>query len=354
MGFVLKIYFLGLIAFVPGQDGREMTVLMLDARQTYAVSDGTMIEPHTPLLVVRAGSCSGACRDDAQKVADTLFNAARVPDPAENLRQLQGAIAGGGAWILDGSDLTLELPGEEGRRSGPGLEIIRSPRQGLIPTSPEEIRDFGWVAGLGAIDAKAAKVDPDVVAPRPQKGLIAARLRLDQGRIGTYNLVTYGNKVMPVTFRMLRDERRPPDGHPEVVADWVVAEVRVSECSVRLAEKRFLGDGKARVLELAPERCDGTDEIELALLNTPAYTHEHSGKQEKVGKHFEMYYELAYLRPPNRLRPVPVVSEVPGETLPTRQEERSALLRALSLPRRGVVNPPICPTAFFEGVAAGQ
>src|SRR3954454_13818387 len=59
MSFILRIYIIGLMAFVPSQDGRRMAVLMVDARAGYHASDGSVFPSHVPMLVARAASCKG-------------------------------------------------------------------------------------------------------------------------------------------------------------------------------------------------------------------------------------------------------------------------------------------------------
>ncbi len=62
-----------------------------------------------------------------------------------------------------------------------------------------------------------------------------------------------------------------------------------------------------------------------------------------------MYYELSNMRPPNRLRPVPVVSEVvETAAVPLVQDAESPLLLAIGLPWRGILDRPICPTAMLS------
>ena len=59
--FILKLFFTGLMAFVPSQDGKEVTVLLLNVHHDYQSSDGTALAHHKPLLIARAGDCSGEC-----------------------------------------------------------------------------------------------------------------------------------------------------------------------------------------------------------------------------------------------------------------------------------------------------
>ena len=68
MEFILRIFFSGLMALIPSEDGTELTVLLLNVEHAHHVSDGTTLAQHKPLLVARAGNCTGQCptRDSAR------------------------------------------------------------------------------------------------------------------------------------------------------------------------------------------------------------------------------------------------------------------------------------------------
>lgn len=357
MGFVLKIYFLGLISFVPAADGGDLTVLLVDGRNGYSLSDGTWMAAHEPLLLVRSNRCEGDCRGGFQPIADFLYQIA----PEENARRLTQAIGGGGAWWLDGSDLTLDYPEPDGR-SRPGLRIAGRGRTlpamaaaAQLPAAPEDLRHFGWVTEIGSIVPSAARVDPDVLAPRPQKGLIAARLTLADGEVTTERLVSIDDEVVALEFRPLRQERaQNPDRRP--AADRVAITIQVPGCEATIGERRFDG-GPGRTMTVFPEKCDGSEVVEVAVVNLtgdsfgPLARH-HS--IEMIGMHFEMYYELAHMRPPNSLRPVPLPamrlarSAEDDDNPPPPELDESRLLTSLGLPGRGVHSRPLCPESQLE------
>ena len=185
MSFItLRIFFIGLIAFVPSPDDQRLSVLLLDARGGYGVSDGTRIPAHQPLLVARASECGGECGGEEawSRVAQLLFPMKTTTQAGDSL---YAALHHGGAWMLDGSDLSIESVSPAGM--GP-LTINRALRRmldgkpDLLPQTAEESKDFSWVAELGRIDRQLGTVDPDVLSARPQKGLIVARLRPHRGR----------------------------------------------------------------------------------------------------------------------------------------------------------------------------
>ena len=66
MSFILKLFFTGLMAFVPSEDGKEMTVLLLNVNHNYQSSDGSSLPHHKPLLIARAAVAT-ASRLDPQR-----------------------------------------------------------------------------------------------------------------------------------------------------------------------------------------------------------------------------------------------------------------------------------------------
>ncbi len=348
MDFIVRIFFVGLIAFVPSEDGKELTVLLLDAAESYTVSDGTRMPPHEPLLLARAGGCGGGCGADAG-AASFLF-----PDLAPEAAgdALAQAIDAGLAWRLDGSDLALFGAGRS-ELAAPPLTILGGQRSAgeSLPRTAAERKDFGWVAELEKIDPAAGAADPDVLRARPEKGLIAARLRLRAGEISSYRLVGLQDEVPPLGFQSLKAEQ-PTNGYRQALTDWVAAEIRVSGEVLELSESRWDG-GAGRSAALRPVG----NTLELALLNVPQGHAAHAAEAQSsasapdAGKHFEMYYELAKMRPPNRLRPVPFIegSERVGWTAVHRDELSSRLLEAIRLgDPRGSYEPVICPVARLK------
>jgi hypothetical protein len=355
MGFILKIYFLGMVAFLPSPQGDEMTVLVLDARHGHVLSDGSRMEEHQPLLLARAADCEGDCTADLAAAADFVFS-----EPGGRLPRLARALADGGAWQLDGSDLALRWeaadsarPAEALRIHGYGPDGNGAARLAALPLDDADPEHFGFVAEIGKIAPGHGAVDPDVLAGRPRKGLIAARLSLGSGELRTQRLVMLEDEVVEVGFRPLGGQE--PSSYAQPLADRVVAEIRVPACRVTIAERRFDGS-PGRSLTLAPERCDGRGVVEVALLNLPKESFSPPAGDrhaaEAVGRHFEMYYTLSSDPPPPAERPVPY----PARRLESRsrmQQQRAAtastLLSELGLlPGRGAHSRPMCPVGQFD------
>lgn len=353
MSFVVRIFFMGMMAFVPTRDGKELTVLLVDAGKGYVASDGSSIEPHIPLLLARAGGCVGPCDAGNTAIGQLLFPGTgdeRVRDG------LSKALLDGAAWRLDGADLSFHQPCAAQQAEAASLVIhhklrdaARSGQPALLPRSSDERKDFSWVAELGRIAPSAGVVDPDTLTAQPKKGLIVARLRLQAGEVWTYRLVSVGDRVLPLEFYPLSGDG-PKSSYSQALADWMMAELRVSGGAMELVETRF--DGRpGRMVSLAPK--EGV--VELALMNVPEHLFEQPSQKDashsshEPGVHFEMYYELARTKLPNRLRPVPHLADSSGiswSAVHQGGEAHSPLLNALRLnDGRGVYNRIICPVA---------
>jgi len=350
MSFTLRIFFIGLIAFVPSPDDQKLSVLLLDARNGYEVSDGTRIPVHQPLLVVRAGNCDGECGGEAAlaQVAKFLFPMKTTTQAGDTLF---AALHRGGAWTLDGSDLSIENVSPAALsplRINRALRKMLDGKPDLLPQTPEESKDFSWVAELDKIDPQLGTVDPDVLLERPQKGLIVARLPLTAGEVSTYRLVGVDDQVYRLDFRTLKGEGAKAS-YSQALAEWVVAEIQVPGDAVRLVERRF--DGKpGRTMTIKPE--GGV--IELALLNMPQghadpAAHGMDPRATAAGKHFEMFYGLSSTPPSTTSRPVPQILSTTAAPPSRQSDPGSPLLKALELgPGRGAYDPVICPVAQFR------
>jgi len=349
MGFVVHIFFTGLIAFVPSNDGRELTVLLPQISQAHTASDHSVIEPHQALLLARAAQCKGDCRNEDPEIAGILF-----PDkPQSTAREsLSQALLQGAAWRLDGSELFIRTKGSNLKASTP-LKIHRdlrpSPegRPETIPGSATDAKDFSWVAELGRIVPGSGVVDPALLQRTPPAGRIAARLKLRSGEVWTYRVIKLGGETLPMRFQTL-DGSGAETGYSQAIADLVMAEIRIPDAEVEFVASRFVG-GKERTIKLAPE--NGL--LEIALLNVPTShfdPHTAAGGAQDLpepGKHFELYYDLAKDKPMARPVPFPV-SPAPATRPPAGQQDKvgSKLLDGLRFGQSyGIYERIICPLA---------
>lgn len=320
MTFILRIFFMGLIAFVPDRDGKELTVLLVETRPEQAASNGSAIALHHPMLLARAAECRGQCG-----IAEGIDPHLLFPkDGAAAAGYLAAALDRGAAWILDDADLSIARTRGDGK-----LEL-----------------QLGDVADLGRIAPGSGVVKPELLAARPPQGLIAARFRLRSGKVRPYRFVGEDGKLLPIDFKPLNGGR-PAQGAPRTLADWMIAEIEVTGDSVEIVEARFGGAGTRRI-RLTPQ--DGV--VELAVMNIPDPPAEESTHAAHAADtHFELYYNLAQTPPPAGQRPVPHVARGRGALL--RDEAlRSKLLERLKLnDPKGFYERIICPVARLGAVS---
>lgn len=291
MSFILRILFTGLITFVPNQDGTSVDVLLLNVPHNAHLSDGSALGHHLPLLLARAGNCSGDCPKRDADVADFIFSDL---GSTARLDALESAVDGGGAWILDGSELSVEKASSNDP-SLPSLVItnnVRGTSNGNplpIPTTSTEREDFSWVANLKQISPTSYTFNDDLLATVPPS-LVAARLRLHNGRLFTYSVARMGSNVTPAHFSRL-DGQGSTSSYSQAIASWVAADIEVSADSVEIVEDKFNG-GTGRSMTLSP---DTNGMVEVAVLNLPSFVPPASSANDapQVGKHFEMFYEVA-------------------------------------------------------------
>lgn len=350
--FLLRILFSGLITFVPSQDGKEVTVVLLNVPANHHVSNGTPLQQHKPIVVARAGSCSGQCPKRDADVAQFLF-ADQSLTVAED--SLENACDGGGAWMLNGSELSLHKSSEEADDL-PDLVLhtgVRGTVNGHpapVPTTAAERADYSWVADLKQLGGtNGFSMNSNVLATQPP-GIVAARFRLRSGKVFTYSVARIGSNVTPVHFERL-DGSGSVSPYSQAIATWVAADVEISGDSVELVEDKFDGS-TGRSMTLSP---DANGKVEMAVLNLPPFVPPatSSNNAPEVGKHFEMYYELASTPPSAATRLVPragAASSVGtyatvdwGDIHPS-SEVSSDLLSALRLEiGRGPYDRLLCP-----------
>ena len=332
--FVLRIFFSGLIALIPNADGTELNVLLVNTPHQYSLADGSCMATHTPLLVARAGSCEN-CQSD-EGVAEFLY---ANKTPVEAQRALTGAVGGGGAWRLAGSDLTLEGVTDP-------LTIVRNARGSdatgqlqAVPTTAAQREDFSWVASMSDIAPGVGGFQSALRSDEPLSPCtIAARLKLRNGRVFTYALTKVDGKARPIHFMTPAGSNPAP--YRQAVANWVAAEIRVPGDMVEIVEQKFNDVSARRSMKLHP--LDGS--VEIALLNLPPFVAPGPNSATPLpapGQHFQIYYDLVR-RPParaNRLVPHSSVSESEPQTnwaaLHPKDVLWSELLEQLNLNPRG-------------------
>jgi hypothetical protein len=305
MGFILRILFSGLIVFVPSQDGKQLTVLLLNVPHNHQLSDGSVLADHKPFLLARAGSCTGDCPTRDSDIAHYFF---ADKSTAEATDALESAVSGGGAWAVDGSEISL-AKGDAGDADLPQLSITRNVRNGIIPTTSAEREDFDWVADLTQICSDGCPFDSSIHAATPPSNLIAARFVLKSGKVFTYSVARIGSNVTPVHFKRL-DGTGSDASYTQAVATWVAADVNVSGSSVQFTATKY-ADGTQRTMTLTP---DANGKMEVAVINLPPYmplSAPFTGTPG-IARHFESYYDLAENPPAAASRLVPYPGAASG------------------------------------------
>lgn len=325
MEFVLRIFFSGLIAFIPSSDGKELTIAMIDTPHTYEMADGTALAHHKPLLLARAASCEGDCTtDDHPSIAQFLF-ARKTPEQA--LTSLSHALLSGGAWQLSDSELSLAGPS--------GSLVVRTGARGYnddstlhrIPLTAEEREDFSWVADISDLAPGTQGYKAAITASGDPGDLVAARLRLRSGEVVTYAVIKIDGKASPVHFRKPSGEG-PDAPYGQALASWVEATIRVPGDSLEIVEQSFSDPNRRRTMKLRPQE----GKMEIALLNLPPY--ETPDPEAPVptpmpGQHFQIYYDLAKTPPAKTERLIPHLPLTPSASDP--QQDWAALHPRLAM-----------------------
>ena len=350
MDFIVRILFSGLMAFVPSQDGKELTVLLLSVDHGYHVSDGTAVPHHKPMLIARSGNCAGQCTKRDEGIASFIY--AGVPSDVA-LDSLEAAVAGGGVWELKGSDLTVRK-GSSRDPELPPLTIQRGVRASaagvpsIVPSTALEREDYSWVASAGQI-CPSCTLDSRYVSGIPPQGRVVARFRLRSGKAFTYAVSRLGTNVSPVHFARL-DGTGSPSPYTQAIANWVAADIKVAGSSIEVVEQSFAGS-RARSMKLTP---DASGKVEIAVLNMPPYVPpatRNMGAPEP-GRHFEVYFDLAQNPPARPLRLLPHAGAPDGVSAPEvnwqlvhpQDALQSELLSKLRLDlSRSAAEPILCP-----------
>lgn len=351
--FILRILFSGMMAFIPNENGTEVTVLLLNTHH-YHTSDGAAMQHHEPLLVARAGGCTGDCVTNDQNIASFLY---RDQSASVALDSLAAAVANGSAWAITGSDLGVRKA-TSGAAELPALSRVNGVRGTsngdplAIPTTAAERRDVSWIASLNALCGTGCTLDPDLFDAIPPS-IVAARFKLDTGTMYTHSVARIGANVTPVRFERL-DGTGSPSPYSQSVAAWVAADIEVTGSSVEIYETKH--DGTAgRSMILSP---DTSGKAEIALLNLPPFVPPASSNNAapQVGAHVEMYYDLLSNPPARESRLVPRAGALEGVSVPEvawslvhpSSDVYSELLNRLRLDvGRSVYDRTICPPLEF-------
>jgi hypothetical protein len=341
--FVVRILFTGLMAFLPNENGTEVTVLLLNADH-YHTSDGAAMQAHKPILFARAGSCSGSCVNNDSNIASFMFRDQSSSAAADSLAY---ALGNGSGWIIQGSDIAVQK--SSGAANLPAfqrIDNVRGTENGqpkVVPTTSTERTDLSWIPRLQQLCGGGCAIDSDLLDTVPP-GLVAARFKINSGDLYTYSLARLGSNVTPVNFKRL-DGTGNASSYVQAITSWVGLDIEVTGTSIDFVETKHNGS-TGRTMTLSP---DTSGKVEVAVINLPPFVPPASTNNDapQVGKHFEMYYELLQNPPAREARLVPragTASNVSWTTVHPSNAVDSVLLNSLRLePGRSLYDRTICP-----------
>ena len=308
--FVLRILFTGLMAFIPNENGTEVTVLLLDSNH-YHTSDGSSMPAHQSILYARAGDCSGNCDDDEGIAKFTFLDLSQ----SAQIDSLAYALNDGSAWMIAGSDIAVQK--SSGGANLPALQIVDDARgtvngqPQIIPTTSAERKDFTWIPALQQLCSSGCEIDSDLFDTVPP-GIVAARFKINSGDLYTYSIARLGSDVTPVQFKRL-DGTGSTSSYVQAITSWMGLDIEVTGDSIDFVETKHDG-GTGRTMTLSPDN----GKVEVAIVNLPPFVPPASSNNDapQVGKHFEMYYDLLATPPAHETRLVPRAGAPSGTTVP--------------------------------------
>lgn len=294
MTFILRIFFSGLMTFVPSQDGKQLTILMLNAGHAEHAAAGAALPEHKAMLLARGGGCEGDCLTRDSDVAEFLYP--EVGSDSKAADALAAAVSGGSVWQLTGAQLSFNTPAD-------GVKLVKDGkaiRKG-VPGSATELADFRWVPNLKEIWPSAGGLNPAVFSAKPPEDLIASRAELHSGTVSTYSVVELGGQPLPIEFRPLSGGRAP---FQRAAANWVEVEVTIPGKDVEIVAQSF-ADGTKRTMRLTPQ--NGL--VEVAVLNISRPVPPHGEPAAQPGVHFARYWSLVRNPPAPDKCPIPQAAQ---------------------------------------------
>ena len=290
MEFLLRIFITGLVALVPGDDGKSLTALL-----QVTPDDPSMRHVPVVLYECKNGPCGGQI---SQPLGTELqfYSGSRPPFDGVLLMgdevSLSGAKAGSITFVQ-------------------GLRTHRWYHDwiGSRPASPSGTKDLSWVPSMSHISQQAGTVAPRHLH-KPDRAEIAGVLRLDgiEGAVRVFSLTEIDKKVPSLTFK--KHGRMQLRGCKQALADTVLVEIEVAAPYVTFEFTSF-GDSRPRSrISLIPAPKETTVDVLVGNLFVPC------GKPPDVlAGHFDMYYDLASKQVNERLIPERGMRSVAASTV---------------------------------------
>ncbi|HVT61740.1 MAG TPA: hypothetical protein VHR45_25500 [Thermoanaerobaculia bacterium] len=288
--FIVRIIFVGLVAFVPinpAQPGAPLSlkVLLPDVRGPVFASDGCRIPPHLPALFVEADSCkhgSYDCKADAElgkAFQGTPCNPSTEDGLVSNVN---------GPFSLLDQQITFTTPADAAR-----LQFAtRKKRAPPLPVNAHDSTSFSWVAGTQA----GYTIDRNCLSGRPGICPIAARAIIPNGNISSCHLTEAvadgGTKsVCSYKFAPLFKARLKGLGS-QALADAVMVAFTLPRTSNVTLHLSSIKESAESEIVLSPGK---RAFVNIWVVNVPGEKEDHFDKcnDHDLGKHFELYYNIA-------------------------------------------------------------
>lgn len=257
----LHVYLMGLVALVPSNDGKSITILMQEARR----------EPlyvHYPVLIYDKKNLVTVVGDEGKEIKEVLHLRDEPP-----------------GFFLNGVDIEFDA-----KMSG-DFEFLKGwhkpswihPWIGTVPGSLDEAKDSFWIPEMKRVVPGSEVVRNLYLGNDVSACDVAARLSLGHGKVSTVNLTSYQTIIHSLTFKkmgglpVLR-------GTKEALADIAMIEITLDDPKVEIYTREFRGARQKR-LSLIPK--DGVIDIligNLTRLVKPT---------SEPAMHFALYQKLS-------------------------------------------------------------
>jgi len=327
----LRIFFFGLIAFVPTE--KSLTVLLVNAlRDLPITSDECPFHIHSPRLALLPENSPGCIRGSD-------------PDFPEVC-----------TWNLDRIRIGLPDPASQ-----EALVYVRQLRRRTffqkhkLPEVDSEGPDFSWIPSIRDAQGAGGRIDPRAIDNPPSPAVIA-RIDLDRGTVRSAHLAETGSgnldsvvrscdgskTVNLFEFRSLNERQ---GSFRQALADGVVVETSMTGGGGLTLSP--LDGGLPLNLEIKPTPCLDREGlcVDIAILNMPAHDIECSS----VGVDFALLFGVALDRPAIRERRIPFRLADCVNAGTAQPSQSSALIDEIfAAEPPSPDSRPICPMATFE------
>ena len=301
--FYLVLIFSGAIGFVPvTENGQQLFyALFVEGRTPIMVSDQSVLPSHFPMVSV-----------DNSVVASSSEHSSILTDPV-NGRETR-------IWFLDNEHIDVELPATTQASARLPISFVQA---GETPSLTRPFPclegvdgvNLGWLPQMTELSSTGGEINPSYLAATAPAGLLAARMKIDTGKVGAIKL-GLGSKTDVFDFKSLVSPGST-SSFSRAVPGAVQVVIEVPGCKVALKAREIDGTTETGRLNIEVKDCDklpSPSRVEVNFTNIPLEDLVTDGKlfrkpvehdHLKVDKHFELFYDLLRTPPPRNSRPVP-------------------------------------------------